>query len=99
MTREEVIARLKSTEGDLRALGIVELYLFGSYARGEPREGSDVDVLIDPASPDGCIGFRPYFGALRLIESRLGKRVDLVVRRTLHRLARPDVERNAVQVF
>lgn len=99
MTREEVIAKLKATEGDLRALGIGELYLFGSYARGEATETSDVDLLIDPASPDGGIGFRPYFGAVRLIESRLGKRVDLVVRRNLHHLARPNVERSAVQIF
>lgn len=99
MTREEVIEKLKTTESDLRALGIGELYLFGSYARGKPTEDSDVDLLIDPVSPDGGIGFRPYFGALRLVEDRLGKRVDLVVRRNLHRLARPDVERNAIQIF
>lgn len=99
MTREEVIARLKSAESDLRALGIGELYLFGSYARGEATADSDVDLLADPTSPDGGIGFRPYFGALSLIEDRLGKRVDLVVRRNLHRLARPEVEQSAVQIF
>lgn len=99
MTRDEVIARLKSTEGELRALGIGELYLFGSFARDEGSAESDVDLLADPTSSDGGIGFRPYFGAVELIESKLGKRIDLVVRRNLHRIARPTVEREAVKVF
>lgn len=99
MTRDEVIAKLKSTENGLRALGIDRLYLFGSFARGDATEDSDIDLLADPASPDGGIGFRPYFGAVELIENRLGKRIDLVVRRNVHRLARPSIERESVKVF
>lgn len=99
MTRDEVIARLKSTESELRALGIDKLYLFGSFARDEATDESDVDLLADPDTADGGIGFRPYFGAVDLIEKRLGKRIDLVVRRNLHHIVRPAIEREALKVF
>lgn len=99
MTRQEIIDRLKAAEGELRALGIDRLYLFGSFARDEAGEDSDVDLLADPASPDGGMGFRPYFGALKTIERTLGRRADLVIRRNLHRIARPGIEREAVKVF
>ncbi len=37
---EELVARLREVLGD------VEVYLFGSYARGDWVEGSDVDIVV-----------------------------------------------------
>jgi uncharacterized protein len=52
MDRNEVIAKLKSVEPQLRAHGVAALYLFGSYARDEARQDSDVDVFVDPGTQD-----------------------------------------------
>ena len=38
MQREDVIARLKQDEAELRRLGVEHLYLFGSTARDEARD-------------------------------------------------------------
>jgi predicted nucleotidyltransferase len=48
--------------------------IFGSYARGEQRKDSDVDLLIEPAKGMG-FGF---FGMNDELEERLGKKVHLV---------------------
>lgn len=98
MTREEVIARLKTTESDLRALGIGELYLFGSYARGEATEDSDVDVMIRFAPQPGN-RFRSFMNTLYRLEEAVGRPVDLGTPDGLHRMVRQGVDREAVRVF
>ncbi len=52
MDRDEVIAKLRAVEPPLRAHGVAALYLFGSYARDEARQDSDVDVFVDPGTRD-----------------------------------------------
>ena len=48
--------------------------IFGSYAKGEQRKNSDIDILIEP--PKG-IGFG-FAGIEIELETKLGKKVDLV---------------------
>ena len=47
MQREEVVAKMREHEAELRQLGVERLYLFGSTARGAAREDSDVDLFFD----------------------------------------------------
>ncbi len=47
--RDELLEILREVKGKLKEIlgdDLVEVILFGSYARGEAREGSDVDVLL-----------------------------------------------------
>ncbi len=57
-------------------------WLFGSFARGEEREDSDVDILVefDHREP---IGLFMYARMWRELEQRIGRRVDLVEEGTL----------------
>ena len=48
-------------------------YLFGSYARGEATQKSDVDILVVLDKPMGM----KYFGIATDLEKQLGKIVDL----------------------
>ena len=98
MTRDEVLAKLKSAEGELRALGVGELYLYGSVARDEADADSDVDLFADPA-PDRPLGFREYMRAREMLEELLGTDVDFTTRCSLHPLITKRAERDAVRVF
>ena len=53
MNREDIIARLRENEAALRARGVTHAALFGSRARGDAREDSDTDIMIeiDPEAP------------------------------------------------
>jgi hypothetical protein len=53
MDRTTIIATLRANAGRIRARGVTHLAVFGSRARNEGRDDSDLDVLvdIDPALP------------------------------------------------
>ena len=57
--------------------GVRRMSLFGSYARGEADDQSDVDLIID--SGVGKIrGYLSYFGFVYALEDELGCHVDVV---------------------
>ena len=62
--------------------GVASLALFGSYVRGEERDDSDLDVLVDFSRPIGLFGL---VATERYMSEILGVRVDLVTRPTLRR--------------
>lgn len=69
--------------------GVVELSVFGSVARGEARDNSDLDLLY-VLGPGQHLGF-----SINQLEDELsalfGRRVDLVSKKALHRAIRDDV--------
>ncbi len=100
MRRNDIIARLKATEPALRRAGVAALYLFGSVARDEAREGSDVDVFVDPQS-DESFGFLEYMAAYDAIRRAVGSDVELgySTREGLSRYVRSGIEKEAIRVF
>ncbi len=46
MTRDEVLRRLEDNVARLTAFGVEDIALFGSFARGDAGEGSDLDFLV-----------------------------------------------------
>jgi uncharacterized protein len=61
--------------------GVISLGLFGSYVRGEPHEGSDLDVLVEfDERPLGLLGF---INLENYLSDLLGTKVDLVEKRAL----------------
>jgi uncharacterized protein len=78
-----------------RRYGVTALALFGSTARGDAREDSDVDILV---SFDGPATSERYFGVQFYLEDLLGHPVDLVTDKALRPEIRPYVEREAVHV-
>jgi uncharacterized protein len=97
MTRGDILALLRSQAADIRELGATALYLFGSAARGEATDASDIDLFID-YDPD-------RFSFVELIRLRerlshvLGRPADLTTRQGLHPLLRPEIEAEAIKVF
>ena len=44
---EIVLQKIKENEDEIRRYGVSRVGLFGSFARGEQEEGSDVDLLVE----------------------------------------------------
>ncbi len=96
MNRDEVLDMLRTHKPTLvERFGVTELALFGSFARDQATDGSDVDILV---RFDGPATSRSYFGVQFYIEDLLGRRVDLVTEKALRSELRPYVEREALNV-
>lgn len=72
--------------------GAFNLRVFGSVARGEERPDSDVDLLVDLADDRG---FSDYLALAEELERLLGRKVDLVLARSLSPHFRPYIEADA----
>jgi uncharacterized protein len=97
MQREIAIARLKAHEAELKQLGIEHLYLFGSSARGDARGDSDVDLFFD--HPEGSLGLFELMDVKEATARILGRKADIMTRRSLHPVLRERIEASAQQVF
>ena len=75
---------------DFKTHPVLKAWLFGSFARGEEQEDSDVDLLVkfDRSIPIGLFAFARMH---RELEERVGRKVDLVEEGTL----RPAVQKTA----
>lgn len=74
--RDEVLATLRSLTQDLHDRYYVEkIGVFGSVSRGDQKEGSDIDILVEFTRP---VGFFTFLELEELLSSSLGAKVDLV---------------------
>jgi predicted nucleotidyltransferase len=97
MERTKAIAMLKMHEAELKRLGVTHLYLFGSTARGEARDDSDVDLFFDHVR--GELSLYRLMDIKELVHSILGRPTDVMTRSSLHPALRSEIEASAVRVF
>jgi predicted nucleotidyltransferase len=98
MRRDDAIRILKQAEPELKARGVTSLALFGSTARGEAKQDSDVDVLVelDMSRHPTLITLS---GMRLLMEDRLGCRTDLALRQDLRPTYKANIEAEAIRIF
>jgi len=90
--REVLNDRRETVAAIAKRHGASNLRLFGSVARGDERADSDIDLLID--MEDGR-GWSDYLALAEELEALLGRRVDLVIERSLSAHFRPFIEADA----
>jgi predicted nucleotidyltransferase len=69
--------------------------IFGSFVRGEQRDGSDIDILIQPVRGMGL----EFIGVKLELEDELGRKIDLVTYKGIHPLLRKQILREEVRII
>ena len=72
--RDSVAAILRGLRGELALLGVTGVGLFGSVARGDDTDESDVDVAVKMPTA----GFEDYVNVGKLLEVNLNRQVGVV---------------------
>lgn len=80
----------------LKQAGVTRSAIFGSYVRGEEREDSDIDMLVE--LPEG----KSLLDLVRLekkLEKSLGQKVDLLTFKSVHPLVKNYIARDQLQIL
>lgn len=95
-SRNEYISILRSHAGQLQSqFGITSMQLFGSVARNEHHEGSDVDLFV--TMPPKCYN---YIAAAQYLEDILGCSVDLIRNdQSVRAFFRKQIEEDGVNIL
>jgi len=76
--------------------GVIEIAIFGSYARGEQGKDSDVDLIVD--FKEGYKTFDNYMNLKFYLEELFGKKVDLVIKSAINPRIKPFIIEEAIYV-
>ena len=96
MTRKDILQTLAKFQRDRRdEFGIVRLGVFGSTARGQTDEQSDVDVVVELAHPD----MFALIGIKQELEAMLDRPVDVVrYRENMNAFLKQRIRQEAIYV-
>lgn len=86
-TADSILDFLQEHRAELRAMGVVRIGLFGSYARGEQKPGSDMDFLLTIENWT----WKRWSKVWNFLEASFGVKVDLVPEEDLRPELRPYV--------
>ena len=97
MTRDQIIATLRRHEDELRRLGVVQLSLFGSVARGEEGPESDIDIAAT-FDPTARLSLFDIAGIEARLSEILNRSVDLLQEPPRRPSVRREIERDRIRV-
>jgi len=89
LTLQDIKSKLKEIMPFLREkYNVDKIGIFGSFARGEQNEGSDVDILVEFI---GSMTLFRFVDLKRFLEERLNIDVDLVTKNGLKPIIKDDI--------
>jgi uncharacterized protein len=98
MQRDQIIKRLLNAKPMFEEHGVLHLAIFGSQARGDGHQGSDLDLLLDVPS-------NPNFSLLELAlieqmtESHIGLPTNAFLKRSLNPAFEATIAPDLVAIF
>jgi uncharacterized protein len=94
--RDRVLETLAANRDEFSGMGVRQLFLFGSVARGEATDVSDVDILVE-YEPGTRLSFFRLCDLRYRLEELLEARVDLVTTGGLRDEIRDEVMSEAIR--
>ncbi|MEQ9714256.1 MAG: nucleotidyltransferase family protein [Candidatus Asgardarchaeum sp.] len=77
LTSDDILKTLKDNMDKIKKFGVKRIGLFGSYAKNQPKEGSDIDILVE--FEKGKKTFDNYMDLKFFLEDLFKCKVDLVI--------------------
>ena len=89
LTKYSILKKLEENKEEIRVFGVERLVLFGSYASGEQKKGSDIDFLVEFRKGRGL--FRDSSRLMNFLNNLFDCEVDLVKPKYVRKELRPQI--------
>lgn len=96
MDRQQTI---KTIQDYMASQPVLKAWIFGSFARGEEKAKSDIDILFVPDFEHGTFTLLTHGGMYEDLKLLLGREVDLVADGSLRPYARESVEHDKILIY
>jgi uncharacterized protein len=98
MSSREALRRLNRNREKLRTYSVRHISVFGSTARDQATEHSDVDLLVE-FDREARVGLFTFVGLLDYLGTVMGTRIDLATPGALRSEMRAEILAEAVRAF
>jgi predicted nucleotidyltransferase len=92
MTKKDILKTLQDHQDEIRRFNVKDLALFGSFARDESTESSDMDFVVNFTQKT----FDNYMDLKSYLENLFNRRVDLVIADSIKPRLRPQILGGAI---
>jgi predicted nucleotidyltransferase len=96
LTKDVIVNEIRKSRTQLLSYGIRSIGLFGSFARGQAKPESDIDLLVEFAPEKKT--FDNFIDTCFLLEDLFGRRIELVTKESLSTYISPYVLREVEYV-
>ena len=96
MDKEGLLHILQTNSSQIKSYGISLLGIFGSFARSEETDKSDVDVIVEFSQ--GKKSYRKYIELVYFLEELLQKRVDVLTFQSISPILKEQIEKEITYV-
>lgn len=96
MQKEDILDFLSAKKEFMReSFGVLKIGLFGSCARGDNNEKSDIDIAVELKRENKGDNF---FRLLHFLEDNLGAKIDLGIEQALKERIKQEIQKEIIYV-
>lgn len=97
MTKIEILNYLTAHKAEFKErFGVIRIGLFGSFARGEQNEDSDIDLAVEIAKERKSL--KNFFGFKRELEVQFGRKIDLGIESVFKPLVIEQMQKDIIYI-
>ncbi len=94
MNIEEILRKIRENREKIRSFGVKRIGVFGSFVRGEEKEESDIDIIVE--FEEGKKNFNNFINLAFFLEKLFGRKVDLVTLESISPYIKPYIEKEVI---
>lgn len=94
INKDTIFIIIKNNKKLLKEYGVIRIGLFGSYARNENTNESDIDIILE--FEKNKKNFHNYMESCKIIEKAFNKKVDIVTSDAISPYIRPYIEKEVI---